>query len=146
MGSHLATLAAVAVALGLAGCMTLAANKGGSRAPLAEKSASIAVSTFEVTELATGVRCAGQFDPLQSSAMISVPVACDDGRTGMVTVARTRDLSGTGTIAFADGSKGSVAFGEVATTVLDAPLVGSPPVRREEAELSPVDLAGDLGN
>jgi hypothetical protein len=139
MGAVRAAISAVPLAVLVAGCTMLSAGKPGRvntgsvepqerQAPAAAPS----IASFEATELSTGLKCTGSYSPLENSRTFTAPVVCDDGRMGEVTAARSRDLSGTGTLAFSGGGEGTVALRILAASEGEAP----PPAA---SELPPPD-------
>lgn len=122
------TICALALAALVAGCSLSGLGESGAvrtgsvdgreePAPVAAPS----LAAFEATDLATGLTCTGSYNPLESGPTFSASVVCDDGRMGKVTAARSRGLSGTGTLALSDGSEGSVALRRVAARETEAP-------------------------
>jgi hypothetical protein len=121
-------------ALLVAGCSMLSAGKPGSMSTgsvepeeQSAPAAAPAISAFEATELSSGVKCTGSYNPLENSRTFTASVVCDDGRMGEVTAARSRDLSGTGTLAFSGGGEGIVALRSLAASEGEAP----PPAARQ---------------
>lgn len=104
---------AVLVALLIAGCTLARQEKIRTGSVRPHKAAAAAPETpslaaFEATDLSTGLKCIGSYNPLENVATFTAAVACEDGRTGKVTAARSHDLSGTGTLKLAGGTTGSV--------------------------------------
>ncbi|TCK30138.1 hypothetical protein EV667_0225 [Ancylobacter aquaticus] len=91
--------------------------------------AALSGGTFEVSAPDGSLKCAGTYDAYDTSAVLSAPFTCSDGRYGTVTVTRSPDrLSGKGTISLSDGSVGAVAFGKDAAAAIEPPPPESPPV------------------
>lgn len=126
-----AALCLVLLAVSAAGCSYFGRGRGGDVATgsvpqprpqqTSESSAAPSLAAFEVTDLATGLTCTGNYQPLENSETFDAAVVCDDGRTGHVTATRSEDLSGTGTLALADGTAGTVALRRLAAETAEAP-------------------------
>ncbi len=132
--SHTA-LCAVLLAVATAGCSSVGAGKDGNVATgsiAAEPTAASAVTAapslamFEATELVTGLRCTGSYNPLENNATFRAAVVCSDGRRGTVSGVRPGGLSGTGTLVFADGEEAAVALRRLAQG--EAEVTDAPPV------------------
>jgi hypothetical protein len=62
--------------------------------------------------------CAGNYNSLNTSPTISIPVLCNDGRKGIVTVTRDNSgLSGGGHFTLTDGTTGDFMFGTAAASL-----------------------------
>lgn len=62
--------------------------------------------------------CSGSYDAWDTSATITMPVVCSDGRKGVVIATRNRNgISGGGTYTLSDGSTGTFIFGEAANQI-----------------------------
>ena len=58
-----------------------------------------------------GMICRGTYDAFSPAPLLSVPLACDDGVTGMAQVERSEDLmSGAGTFELSDGRSGTFTY------------------------------------
>lgn len=113
--------AVLVVAVLLAGCgsITVPAAVKTSRGEtlIGTTTAALSGGTFDVS--GPGLRCAGNYDALDTRPTISVPFHCSDGRTGLLTVTRTSDgQAGSGTAQMSDGTTARVAFGRLSSTVL----------------------------
>jgi len=134
MGVRHTAILAVPLATLVAGCSILSPGgliRTGSVARQVETSAvplppapvaTPSLAGFEATDLASGLNCTGNYNPLENEATIDTPVVCEDGRMGRVTAARSRDLSGGGTLVLANGAKSAVALRRI-----DATTAGAPP-------------------
>jgi hypothetical protein len=87
--------------------------------PKAEAAPTLA--SFEATDLASGLRCTGGYNPLERTLTFTAAVVCEDGRTGEVTAALSRDLGGTGTLVFASGATATVTLRRLAAADVEAP-------------------------
>lgn len=129
MRAHRAALCVALVAAIVAGCSPFGRGRGAKistgsvvEEPAPEPAAAApSLSAFEATELATGLKCTGSFQPLENSATFDAAVVCDNGQTGRVKAARSDDLSGTGALTLADGTAGTVALRRLSTADLQAP-------------------------
>lgn len=63
------------------------------------------------------VTCAGTYNALNQSQTITIPVTCNDGRTGIATATRDSAMSGGGTVTLSDGTVGRFIFGEAANRI-----------------------------
>lgn len=73
--------------------------------------------TFQVAD--SNVSCSGTYDALSMAETITMPVACSDGRSGMVTATRDASMmSGAGHVALSDGSRPAFFFGRAADAYL----------------------------
>lgn len=126
-------LAAIA-GLAMAGCATSYTTPAAVRLStetvlIGTTTAALSGGTFEVSAPDGSLKCAGTYDAYDTSAVLSAPFTCSDGRYGTVTVTRSPDrLSGTGTIALSDGSFGAVAFGKDAASAIEPAPTAAPPV------------------
>ncbi|MBY5831891.1 hypothetical protein HFN47_22450 [Rhizobium leguminosarum] len=147
-------LALVLAALPLVGCGTItlpaAVKMNDGQALVGTTTAAISGGTFQVSTPKGDVSCSGNYDALDTRPVISAPVRCSDGRYGAITVLRSPDgMTGTGTVALADGSTGNLAFGRAAPTVLapdtsafsDAPA--SPATSASSTDWAKVTLPSD---
>jgi len=75
--------------------------------------ASVFGGAFSVTD---GIlTCAGNYNAMDPSITISMPVTCSDGRRGIVIATRDASgLSGSGTVRLSDGSTATFLFGSAA--------------------------------
>ncbi len=126
MGAGRTTISALALAALAAGCSLSGSGESGavrtgSIERREEPAPAPSLAAFEATDLATGLTCAGSYNPLENRPTFSASVVCDDGRMGKVTAARSRGLSGTGTLALSDGSEGSVALRILSARESEAP-------------------------
>lgn len=112
-------LAAAGVALILGGCaVTQPVAVVGKGVPGGIMRGSVTASmmgggTFSVTN--GKLSCSGSYNSLDSSVTITMPVLCNDGRSGILTA--TRDASGQsggGTFTLTDGTSGQFIFGPAA--------------------------------
>ena len=72
---------------------------------------------FSVTD--GKLTCGGRYNALDMSPTISIPAACSDGRTGIVTATRDPSgVSGAGTIRLTDGTVAQFGFGSAAAGML----------------------------
>lgn len=104
------------------GSMTLpaAVKMDSGEALTGTTTAAMSGGTFQVASPTGSVSCSGNYDPFDTSPIISAPVRCSDGRYGTLTVRRSPEgRSGLGTVSLADGTSGRVAFGSQAATVLE---------------------------
>ncbi len=102
----------------LAGCAT-----GPTTVPVAvifkghvlrgENTASLSEATFSVTD--GKLACSGSYNPLNTSATISIAVTCNDGRTGIAIATRDSPVSGGGRVTLSDGSEGTFLYGSAAS-------------------------------
>ncbi len=119
--SHTALLCAVLLATVMAGCSSLGGGEGGNVAtgsiaePAPAVTAAPSLAMVEATELTTGLRCTGSYNPLENSATFKAAVVCSDGRTGAVSGVRPGSFSGTGTLVFSDGEEAAVALRRLST-------------------------------
>jgi hypothetical protein len=75
--------------------------------------ASLSGGSFNVTD--GSLSCGGDYDALDTSPTISIPVLCSDGRRGIVIATRDNNgLSGAGTVRLTDGSEATFMFGRAA--------------------------------
>ena len=75
--------------------------------------ASLAGSHFEVSD--GKLTCSGNYDGLNTSPTITMPVVCDDGRKGFVTAHReSNGIAGSGTVVLKDGYRAQFIFGDAA--------------------------------
>jgi hypothetical protein len=86
-----------------------------------EAEAAPTLASFEATDVASGLRCTGGYNPLESTLTFTAAVVCEDGRTGEVTAQLSRDLGGTGTLVFAGGATATVTLRRLATADVKAP-------------------------
>lgn len=83
--------------------------------------ASLSEGKFHVATGDDKISCSGTYDPLDTSTAITAPVSCSDGRIGTISLTRTSDgLAGSGVVTMANGDKGAVAFGRLASTVISS--------------------------
>jgi hypothetical protein len=69
--------------------------------------------SFNVTD--GKLNCGGNYDALDTSPTISMPVLCSDGRRGIIIATRDKSgLSGSGTARMTDGSEATFMFGRAA--------------------------------
>lgn len=71
--------------------------------------------SFSVTD--GKLTCAGSYDPFNTSPTITVPVVCNDGRTGIAISTRDTARSGGGKVRFSDGTEADFIFGEAANRI-----------------------------
>ncbi|QAS80173.1 hypothetical protein CO657_19780 [Rhizobium acidisoli] len=133
---------AVLAALALAGCGTVtlpaAVKMNDGQALMGTTTAAISGGIFQVSTPNGDISCSGNYDALDTRPMISAPVRCSDGRYGTINVLRSPDgMSGTGTVSLADGSKGNLAFGRAAPTVLTSVNDDFPAAPASLASVSP---------
>ncbi|MGH6923498.1 MAG: hypothetical protein ACRED5_07135 [Propylenella sp.] len=133
MGARRAALWVVLFAAIVAGCSPFSRGRAGkvqtgSVAPplvLEEEAPALAaaptLASFEATDLASGLRCTGGYNPLESGLTFTAAVVCEDGRTGEVTGPLSRDLGGTGTLVFAGGAAASVTLRRLAAADVETP-------------------------
>lgn len=131
MGSGHAAVVAVLVALSVAGCVDHPSGKlrTGSIAPMPhERPQASAVEpslvAFEATDLDTGLKCAGSYEPLEKSPTFVAAVVCDDGRTGQVAAPRSDEFSA-GTLVFDNGWRSAVTLRRLAAADAKAPPVAA---------------------
>jgi hypothetical protein len=75
--------------------------------------ASLSGGSFNVTD--GKLSCGGNYDALDTSPTISMPVLCSDGRRGIIIATRDKSgLSGAGTARMTDGSEATFMFGRAA--------------------------------
>ena len=75
--------------------------------------ASTTNSHFQVSD--GKLTCSGNYDGLNTSATINMPVVCSDGRKGFVTAHREAGgMAGNGTVTLTDGYKADFLFGNAA--------------------------------
>lgn len=75
--------------------------------------ASLSGGSFSATD--GSLSCGGDYDALDTSPTISIPVLCSDGRRGIVIATRDNNgLSGAGTVRLTDGSEATFMFGRAA--------------------------------
>jgi hypothetical protein len=75
--------------------------------------ASLSGGSFNVTD--GKLSCGGDYDALDTSSTISMPVLCSDGRRGIIIATRDNSgLSGAGTARMTDGSEATFMFGRAA--------------------------------
>jgi hypothetical protein len=131
MRAHRAALCVALLAAFVAGCSPFGRGRAGkistgSVAPQQEEeaapeTAAPSLAAFEATDLATGLTCTGSYQPLENNPTFAAAVACDDGRTGKVTAARSPEFGGAGTLAFSDGTGGTVTLRRLAAAEVSAP-------------------------
>lgn len=57
--------------------------------------------------------CAGNYDAMDTSPTITIPILCNDGRKGAVVATRNSGgMGGTGTFTLTDGTAGDLIFGK----------------------------------
>lgn len=79
--------------------------------------ASLSGSHFEVAGDVNGrpVTCAGNYNGLDASVTISMPIHCSDGRSGIVIATRQQNgTDGSGRIRLEDGTEADFVFGQAA--------------------------------
>jgi hypothetical protein len=75
--------------------------------------ASLSGGSFSVSN--GSLSCGGDYNALDTSPTISIPVLCSDGRKGIVTATRdSSGMSGGGNFALNDGTTGDFMFGAAA--------------------------------
>lgn len=110
-------LAAV-VALGVAGCSeTFPIVVMGKDVPggtmRGQGEASLVGGTFQVSN--SQFNCTGNYNAMDDSPTLAIPLVCSDGRRGMVMATRQRGgRSGGGTFTLSDGATGQFMFGDAA--------------------------------
>ncbi len=68
---------------------------------------SLSEGKFDVATADRMVRCSGNYDPLDTSPVITAPFTCTDGRTGAFRIVRAEDkMSGVGAVIFTGGEVG----------------------------------------
>lgn len=78
-----------------------------------QSTASMTEGKFSVSNAAGTLTCSGNYNPMDASHVITVPLSCTDGRTGTAKITRTLSgLAGSGTATMSDGTVANVAFGE----------------------------------
>ncbi|NEJ27606.1 hypothetical protein GR205_06405 [Rhizobium leguminosarum] len=140
--------------LPLVGCgnitLPAAVKMNDGQALMGTTTAALSGGTFAVATPKGDTSCSGNYDALDTRPVISAPVRCSDGRYGTISVLRSPDgMSGTGTVTLADGSRGNIAFGRAAPTVLapdasafpDAPA--SPATSASSTDWAKVTLPSD---
>lgn len=146
--------AAIIVVQMLVGCET--ANKPPPQAqqvgviePTASQISTSVVSAVDTTapdpngtvrlttnDATTGHQCAGDFRASDPGPVLTAPVTCSDGRTGVMSIAVTPDQRGAeGTIVLSDGAIAQVSFG---VTPKDAAVEPVPSYQPPFAEPAPV--------
>ena len=118
MGKHLSYSAWVGALLGLSACAVtepVAVVSKGIPGGIMRGTATASLSggSFSVTN--GSLSCGGNYNALDQSLTISIPVLCNDGRKGIVTA--TRDYSGInggGHFTLTDGTTGDFIFGPAA--------------------------------
>lgn len=114
--SRNAMIAALFVAVVLAGCtMTWPVAVIGQKGEILRgtATASLGSGSFSVTN--GKLTCGGGYDSLDTSATITIPVTCSDGRRGVAIVTRDRSgQSGGGTVRMTDGEEATLIFGQAA--------------------------------
>lgn len=123
----------------LTGCGSLtvpaAVRLSDGTAMVGTTTASVSGGTFKVATADGSINCGGNYNALDMSPTISVPVTCSDGKLGRAVVTRSADgMSGSGYVETSDGRTGRVAFGNNADSVL-GPLT-SPPTQAATAALA----------
>ncbi len=110
-----------AAALAVCGCsitVPVAVVGTGLDGGVLKGTATAALSGGTFTATNGRLTCGGDYDALDSSPTITIPVQCNDGRTGIVIATRSNTgASGGGTFTLNDGSNGSFIFGDGANAV-----------------------------
>ena len=106
--------ASVAVLLILSACTVRAPIEGQfeNGEPISGvATATMEKGTVEVRSEKTGLVCEGSYNPVSQAKEWTVPLECNDGRTGTAQVHRSDDLtSGNGTFRLSDGRTGQFKF------------------------------------
>ncbi|WP_267550960.1 hypothetical protein [Rhizobium rhizogenes] len=79
--------------------------------------AAMSGGSFQVSGKLNGkpARCAGTYDPFDTSVTISMPVQCSDGRKGFVIATRQANgVDGSGRVRLTDGTEADFVFGRAA--------------------------------
>lgn len=75
------------------------------------------VGLFEVFTL-NGLQCSGQYNAMETTSTISIPVACNNGATGSVLATRdATSAAGTATAKLSNGVTGRFLFGNVSANM-----------------------------
>lgn len=93
---------------------------------LGSTSASLTGGGIFTATSADGLECNGSYDAFDTARVISAPLSCSDGRTGILTVTRTPELTaGVGNLTLNDGTTATVAFGNLVGQIV-APIERTP--------------------
>lgn len=111
---------AAALAFGLAGCsitVPVAVVGKGFEGGVLKGTATAALTGGTFTATNGKLTCGGNYDALDTSTTITIPVLCNDGRKGIIIATRSNSgTAGGGTYTLSDGSNGNFIFGEAANT------------------------------
>jgi hypothetical protein len=79
---------------------------------------------FSVTD--GSLTCSGTYDAWDVSPVLSIPVSCSDGRSGVLSATRYPDgMSGSGTVRLNDGSVAKFAFGSAVDMLVSQSSISS---------------------
>lgn len=81
--------------------------------------ATLSGGSFQATGKLAGkeTKCAGNYDSLDNSPTISMPVLCDNGKKGIVIATRDASgMSGSGRVRLTDGTEADFIFGKSAAS------------------------------
>lgn len=113
-------LAICGLALAMGGCsitVPVAVVGKGFDGGLLKGTATAALSGGSFTATNGKLTCGGDYNALDTSPTITIPVLCNDGRKGIIMATRSNSgTSGGGTYTLNDGSTGSFIFGEAAAS------------------------------
>lgn len=115
---RLLSIGATALPLFIVGCgsITVPVAVVGDQGFILRGTATAAFSgegTFSVA--GRGLTCAGNYNSLNPSPTIQMPVTCSDGRKGIIIATRNPDgLSGSGRVRLEDGTEADFIFGKAA--------------------------------
>jgi hypothetical protein len=116
---HMARLSSAALAATmLAGCSTtipVAVIGQNGMILRGENTISVSGGSFSVTD--GKLTCTGSYNALNQSQTITIPIICNDGRTGIAQSTRDSSLSGGGKVRLSDGSEADFIFGEAARRI-----------------------------
>jgi hypothetical protein len=123
----------VAVAF-LAGCSVTEPIEGiTSDGQVLQGTTTASMSGGRFTGTSDNLSCSGTYNPAESSRTISMPMKCNDGRTGVIVATRDPDgISGTGIAHLSDGTVARFAFGADIASLTPPPPPGSQPAPSPE--------------
>ena len=110
--------AITAFAAQLAGCsMTIPVAVIGQNGMIlrGENTVSLTGGSFSVTN--GRLTCTGSYNAYNSSPTITIPIVCNDGRTGIAMATRDSSYSGGGKVRLSDGTEADFIFGEAARRI-----------------------------
>lgn len=109
--------AIVCICLVVTGCsVTVPVAVIGVRGSILRGTATAALNGRGSFSVSDGVlTCSGTYNSLDQSVTISIPVACNDGRKGIIIATRQADgLNGSGRVRLNDGTEADFVFGDAA--------------------------------